>query len=146
MRKILRVILHCSATPDFAEKDQNIDKFGLSDIDLWHRNKGWNGCGYHRVIRRTGKIEIGRQYSEIGAHCFGQNNNSIGICYIGTSKPTKKQLVAICSLYKSIYQNFGIAWDNWYCHNQFDSGKTCPGFSIEILRYILFLYDHYQII
>lgn len=136
--------MHSAATPDFEEGSPDVDKFGLSDIDRWHKERGFSGCGYHKVIRRTGKVETGRDYATIGAHCKGQNETSIGICLIGTSRPTKKQLVALCNLYKNIYYQYGIAYDNWYCHYQFDSGKICPGFSVELLRYMLFLYDHFH--
>ena len=76
MRKIDSIIIHCSATKvgqDFTAKD----------IDRWHLERGFNGIGYHYVIRLNGQIEKGRDISLSGAHCKGWNERSIGICYIG---------------------------------------------------------------
>ena len=43
MRKIDSIIVHCSATK--AGQD-----FTAADIDRWHRERGFNGIGYHYVI------------------------------------------------------------------------------------------------
>jgi N-acetyl-anhydromuramyl-L-alanine amidase AmpD len=40
-------------------------------------------CGYHEIIRRDGTIELGRALANIGAHAFGFNYTSVGICMIG---------------------------------------------------------------
>lgn len=76
MRKITEIIIHCSATTE--GKD-----FTVEDIDRWHRQRGFNGIGYHFVIYRDGSIHAGRSKRQIGAHCKGHNTISIGICYIG---------------------------------------------------------------
>lgn len=76
MRKIDTIIIHCSATKRGAD-------FSAADIDRWHRQRGFRGIGYHYVIRPDGTIEEGRPVEEIGAHCKGWNQHSIGICYIG---------------------------------------------------------------
>lgn len=76
MRKIDSIIVHCSATK--AGQD-----FTAADIDRWHRERGFNGIGYHYVIRLDGGLEKGRDISLIGAHCKGWNERSIGICYVG---------------------------------------------------------------
>ena len=76
MRKIDSIIIHCSATKTGQD-------FTAMDIDGWHRKRGFNGIGYHYVIRLDGKVEKGRDVSLVGAHCKGWNERSIGICYIG---------------------------------------------------------------
>ena len=76
MRNIDSIIVHCSATK--AGQD-----FTAADIDCWHRERGFNGIGYHYVIRLDGKLEKGRDVSLAGAHCKGWNEQSIAICYIG---------------------------------------------------------------
>ncbi|WP_195408672.1 N-acetylmuramoyl-L-alanine amidase [Bacteroides congonensis] len=76
MRNIDSIIVHCSATK--AGQD-----FTATDIDRWHRERGFNGIGYHYVIRLDGKLEKGRDVALPGAHCKGWNEQSIGICYIG---------------------------------------------------------------
>ena len=54
MRKIDSIIVHCSATK--AGQD-----FTAADIDRWHRERGFNGIGYHYVIRLDGRLEKGRE-------------------------------------------------------------------------------------
>ncbi len=76
MRKISRIIIHCSATPE--GKD-----FTVSDIDRWHRQRGFRCIGYHFVIYRDGSVHQGRPVEQAGAHVTGHNSDSIGICYIG---------------------------------------------------------------
>lgn len=76
MRQIKYIIIHCSAT----KAGQN---FHAKDIDKWHRERGFDEIGYHKVIDLDGTVENGRSISKIGAHCKGHNADSIGICYIG---------------------------------------------------------------
>lgn len=76
MREIDSVIVHCSATK------AGLD-FTAADIDRWHRERGFNGIGYHYIVCLDGKIEKGRDILLAGAHCKGWNERSIGICYIG---------------------------------------------------------------
>lgn len=53
-------------------------------IHQWHLARGWSGMGYHFLVRKEGGIvETGRPINTIGAHCTGQNNDSIGICFEG---------------------------------------------------------------
>ena len=85
-RQVDHLIIHCSAT----KANQNIT---ASDIDRWHRERGWWGCGYHFVITRDGRTqsdEAGdrcRPLNQSGAHVgdcgTGWNARSIGICMVG---------------------------------------------------------------
>ena len=126
MRKITEIIVHCSATPE----GQN---FTAEDIDRWHKQKGWQGIGYHYVIYLDGSIHKGRDESVIGAHCSGQNANSIGICYIGgvdkNNNPkdtrTKAQRQALIELLKSLKAKYPKA--TIYGHRDF-ANKACPCF------------------
>lgn len=70
------IVVHCAATPPTLD-------VGAKEIDLWHRKRGWSGIGYHRVIRRDGKIEYGRNLETPGAHAQGYNLLSWGIVLIG---------------------------------------------------------------
>ena len=132
-----KVILHCSATPDYPEPSEKYDLFGAADIDVWHRRRGWKGIGYHIVIRRTGIIENGRAIKTYGAHAKGHNRNSIGICWIGERWPTNKQLDAIGHLYLNIQRKYGIQYNSWIGHHELNKKKDCPGFPMEILRRFL---------
>lgn len=55
----------------------------IQDINVWHKNNGWIGCGYHFFIRKDGSIYKGRPENAIGAHCQGSNTGSLGICFEG---------------------------------------------------------------
>ena len=77
MRKINKIIVHCSATPE----GKDIKTKTIKD---WHVNGNhWKDIGYHYVIELDGSIHKGRDESVIGAHCSGQNADSIGVCYVG---------------------------------------------------------------
>lgn len=76
MRKIDKVVIHCSATKEGIN-------FTTKDIDSWHKQRGFSKIGYHFVVYLDGSVHKGRDISEIGAHVKDHNYNSIGICYIG---------------------------------------------------------------
>ena len=76
MREIDTLIVHCSATPP----DMDV---GVAEIDRWHKDRGWDECGYHIIIRRSGEIEYGRNIEKQGAHAYGHNAGSVGVCMIG---------------------------------------------------------------
>ena len=76
MREFLEIIVHSTATP----KGMNAT---ASDIDRWHRAKGYACIGYHFVILRDGTIQRGRRIENVGAHCNGNNTNTIGVAYVG---------------------------------------------------------------
>lgn len=131
-RKINDIILHCSATPE--GKD-----FTVTDIDKWHKQRGFNKIGYHYIIYRNGTVNIGRQESEIGAHCVNHNSHSIGVCYIGgcdisgkTPKDTRtpEQKKALVKLVKELLSKYSLNTSNIHCHNQYDN-KACPSFKLQ---------------
>ena len=76
MRRINKIILHCSAT----QEGKNVK---TETIRKWHLRKGWRDIGYHFVVLLDGTVEEGRPMEMTGAHTKGQNYGSIGICYIG---------------------------------------------------------------
>ena len=79
-RTIHYLVVHCSATPEGRDHT-------AKDIDLWHRQRGFNEIGYNYIIRLDGTIEQGRDVDKIPAHVEGYNKDSIGICYIGGCEP-----------------------------------------------------------
>jgi N-acetylmuramoyl-L-alanine amidase len=75
-RKTDFIVVHCSASgPD--------SDIGVDEIDQWHKDRGWDGIGYHAVIRRSGEIEFGRHFDVAGSHVKGQNYRSVGLCLVG---------------------------------------------------------------
>lgn len=86
MTDVRYLVGHCSATP--ADMD-----IGRKEIDLWHRQQGWDCIGYHSVIRRDGTEEFGRPFDRPGAHVVGYNSQSLGVCLVGGVKRAGKELV-----------------------------------------------------
>ena len=70
------IVIHCTATPEGRD-------IGAKEVDRMHRQRGFNGIGYHYVIRLDGTVEKGRPEDAIGAHVEGLNARSIGIAYVG---------------------------------------------------------------
>nr|DAI23019.1 MAG TPA: endodeoxyribonuclease I [Caudoviricetes sp.] len=58
-------------------------KCSVEDIHRWHLNNGWAGIGYHFLVRKDGSVYCGRPEDTIGAHTYGSNSISIGICFEG---------------------------------------------------------------
>lgn len=83
----------------------------VQDINIWHKNNGWAGIGYHYFIRKNGEVYKGRPDNAVGAHCQGSNSNTIGICFEGSynkeTMPTK-QLNAGKELISYLKVKYGI--------------------------------------
>ena len=56
----------------------------IEDINVWHKQNGWAGVGYHYFVRKDGSIYKGRPDNAIGAHCQGSNTNTLGVCFEGS--------------------------------------------------------------
>jgi len=121
MKDIKYIVIHCSDSPD----DMNVH---AKDIDRWHKERGWNGIGYHFVICRNGNIEKGRAIDVPGAHCYGVNSKSLGICLIGRKNFTEEQFISLyglCTDLKFEYPGATIKG-----HHFFNKRKTCPNFKV----------------
>lgn len=118
LRPIRRHIIHCSAST----------QGDVAEIRRWHLARGWNDIGYHFVIRPDGEVEVGRMLHEIGAHCEGQNRDSIGTCLVGNTQFTSGQFAALKRLHAMLQRLFpGISA---YGHREFNPHKTCPNFEV----------------
>jgi len=121
LREINKIIIHCSATPNSRFHD-------AADIDRWHKENGWSGIGYHYVICTTGKVDKGRDDSEVGAHVHGLNGDSIGICIIGTDKYNAVQWYRLRELVAKLLAKYPDS--KVIGHNEV-SHKSCPGFDVQ---------------
>ena len=74
MRQIDMIVIHCSAT----RADVPLSPRQLEEM---HRQRGFDGCGYHYYVRRDGEICTMRPVDRPGAHAKGYNQHSIGVCY-----------------------------------------------------------------
>ena len=119
---ITKIIVHCSDTPD----EVNLK---ASDIHLMHLGFGWNGIGYHKIILKNGTIENGRPLFWQGAHTYGLNNQSLGVCLIGRQKFESIQLSSLKSLllkWRLDYPNADILGHS----DAIITTKTCPNFDV----------------
>ena len=116
------LIVHCSDTN--SSKIENAE-----DIHEMHLSFGWHGIGYHKVIKRDGLIENGRPEYWIGAHAYGYNYKSLGVCLIGKKRftePQFKSLFTILKKWKLRYPSAKIIGHK-DTHN---TKKTCPNFDV----------------
>jgi hypothetical protein len=146
MSKLTNIILHCSDS-----------LWGsASEIDKWHKERGWSGIGYHYVILNgkirpnfyldslNGSIEVGRYFdgdnwlskNETGAHALGYNDKSIGICLIGIKSFTYAQLESLDKICLELMDRFDIPIRNVLGHYETEKakGKTCPNFPVNDFR------------
>ena len=132
VRKITKIIIHCSATPEGED-------YTVEQIRQWHLKRGFIDVGYHWIVYRDGSIHKGRDERMVGAHTSGQNSCSIGICYIGGCPPrsckdwnrhgkdtrTQAQKEALLKLLRELKSRYPEA--KIYGHRDF-AAKACPSF------------------
>jgi len=126
MRKINKIIVHCTATPEEREVT-------TEDLYKWHvKERGWRDIGYHFFIDICGEVHECRPVEQTGAHTKGHNWDSIGVCYAGgldkdlktkdtRTEEQKESLIDLLCQLKDTYG--GIV----YGHRDF-STKDCPSF------------------
>lgn len=127
MRKIRKIIVHCTAT----KKEHNVT---VDDLKQWHViERGWKDIGYHFFIDLDGLMHECRPIEQTGAHTKGHNFDSIGIAYAGglgsdsawhdTRSEKQKQTLedALC------YLKIQYPMARVYGHRDF-SNKMCPSF------------------
>lgn len=143
--KIKRIVVHCTES---TFGDANL-------IRKWHTSNGWRDIGYHIVIlngnrnsrefnpRDDGLIEPGRSLnldsfisaSERGAHAYGFNGSSIGICLVGHHEFTEKQMETLfhtLKFWKKIAPEAEIVG-----HYELNPRKTCPNLDMDLVRAVL---------
>lgn len=106
----------------------------VQEIHQWHLErktkdgKKWAGIGYHFYVRKDGEIYQGRPLDTVGAHTYGFNSKSIGVCFEGdfnVERMQDRQLdasVLLLSLLSLAYGNAGFRR-----HDTLDRKSCCPG-------------------
>lgn len=146
--KIDLIVIHCSATPNGEWVDaQTIDRwhhergFARADRFRLRQNQQLASIGYHFVVYTNGAVMTGRHLEETGAHAFGHNLRSIGICLIGTDAYSRAQWEALAANVRGLIErhpgcrvlghrdlsedvNGDGLIERWEWH------KTCPGFDV----------------
>lgn len=121
MRKIKSAVIHCS---DFNGQHT------AHDIKQWHLKRGFTTIGYHFVIGYDGVVEEGRELSKIGAHAFGFNSDSIGICLLGKGPFFKLQLDSLKNLLIDLRKNHPTL-ATIHMHAEFSYEKNCPNMPMD---------------
>lgn len=129
MRKLTRIILHCTATPEGRHVD-------VATIREWHRKRGWSDIGYHFVIYLDGSVHNGRPVEKVGAHVSGHNADTIGVVYVGGTDAAGKakdtmndaQETAFVNLVASLRDKYGAL--TLHGHNEY-AAKACPSFNVK---------------
>lgn len=114
------------------------------DVDAWHKERwpGFNSkhfknergeyyhVGYHFVIEWDGKVVQCRALDEEGAHCYGQNSTSIGVCFMGNNdvhKPSSAQIDAWIKLYQTLQPSFPLITPSRIFPHRNYANKSCHG-------------------
>ena len=129
MRKLDRIILHCTATPEGRHVD-------VDTIRNWHKMRGWSDVGYHFIIYIDGSVHVGRAVEKTGAHVAGHNATTIGVVYVGgtdaagNAKDTMNaaQETAFVNLVKHLRDQYGPL--TLHGHNEY-AAKACPSFKVK---------------
>jgi N-acetyl-anhydromuramyl-L-alanine amidase AmpD len=134
MRRIDKIIIHCSATPPTMD-------IGAKEIRSWHVNeRKWRDIGYHFVVRRSGEVEIGRPIEMQGAHASGHNSTSVGVCWAGgvdkdmnpENNMTKEQEAELWCTVQNLMLIYGIKKDQVVGHRDLPGvSKACPSFDVK---------------
>jgi N-acetylmuramoyl-L-alanine amidase len=134
-RTINLIVLHCSDSDNPAHDN-------VETIRKWHTERGFTGpdgipgteddIGYHFVITQNGQVHKGRDVEKIGAHCKDHNAHSIGICLTGSHRESfsRAQFASLRKLIDSLLAEHRLDWKAVRLHNQLDSHKTCPNFTM----------------
>jgi N-acetyl-anhydromuramyl-L-alanine amidase AmpD len=150
------IVIHCSASG-----------YGSVDlVDEWHRQRDFarlathirdgepKHIGYHYLIpnglltasskyepHEDGKVYPGRHENENGAHAFGVNQSTLGVCLVGKGRYTSKQLASAHCLVASLCFRYGIPASFVIGHRETPhekslgpSAKTCPELEMNSFR------------
>lgn len=126
MRPIHSIVIHHSASSKHTTPKQ---------IEGWHTQRGFDTIGYHAVIWKKANGEWitspARNEAITGAHCFGFNTGTLGVCITGNYEVEAIEEEAILELLKllSMWCNkYNILPSNVFGHREKGKTKTaCPG-------------------
>lgn len=99
----------------------------VEGIDRIHKNKNYTCIGYHFYVRKDGSIYRGRQEDAVGAHAYGSNSTSLGICAEGNfeedimSAEQKNSIIELVGYLKGKYGISKVIRHRDVC------ATACPG-------------------
>lgn len=131
---VREAVLHCAAikTGQF-EGWTPLQVF--STINRWHRERGFEGFGYHGLVMPDGGFFAGRPLNMVGAHVKGHNTGTLGFLLIESRQITRTgqfedwfteaQRAALKARLASIPGLERVSGHNAYAN------KLCPGFKVK---------------
>jgi len=93
--------------------------------------RGFSAIGYHHIITKDGRCWPCRSEELQGAHCYGQNEHSIGICLTGKDRFTLAQFRTLLDKLEVLKEKYNLKDSDIYGHYAF-SDKTCPNFNVNL--------------
>lgn len=130
-----KILVHHSASKDGAALD--FDAIRRHHIQV----NGWSDVGYHFLVEQIGegaRVLMGRPLYREGSHCPGQNQEAVGVCFIGDfteTPPSPSMLAEGARLIAGLSHALKIPPGEVYPHRRFRATE-CPGnsFPLEELR------------
>jgi len=112
MRKIRRIVVHCSATGSNCTAKQIVN-FHCAPVAKGGR--GWHNPGYHYIVEPDGKTVSTLPEDQIANGARGYNQDSVHVCYIGgldangraADTRTPAQRKALRTLVKRLQAKYG---------------------------------------
>jgi hypothetical protein len=110
---------------------------GLETLEAVRRfhveTNGWSDIGYHVIIGPDGSIWLARPIEEIGAHCKGRNDTSVGVAFAAnfdSEDPATSGLAVGHQAVAALCTRFNIPPERVFFHRDF-SPKSCPGTNVD---------------
>ena len=127
---VRRLIIHHSAS----SRETTVET-----LREWHKARGFEDIGYHRVIDGNGTVHATRPLTVQGAHALGANHDSWGICVMGDNTHSDRMWseVQIEALERFVDAACELVPGLLVCgHRDAVGGKTateCPGLDVRAL-------------
>ncbi|CAJ1065885.1 peptidoglycan-recognition protein SC2-like [Xyrichtys novacula] len=124
-----RVIIHHTALPSCKDLEECNKR--LASIQRGHMtDKKFDDIGYNFLVGADGTVFEGRGWGVVGAHAYGNNDDSLGIAFMGNfnnDTPSKEAISSVKQLLKCGVAQ-GHLQPEYGLFGHRDLGQTeCPG-------------------
>lgn len=126
LEKIQNIIVHHTSRQHMTAEECH---------EFHQKQRGWSGIGYNYFIEKNGVIIEGRG-QHVGAHAYGHNRTSIGICMTGDfdrETPTNEQWISFLWLTGYMMKLYHLQTSQVLGHRELEGvKKSCPGLFINM--------------